>query len=99
MRQIARELNLTRHTVSKYVNEPKEPSYRKKQQEPRQRVSPVTGPILEIVRTWIEQDQKLPKKQRHTGNSSAIPTLVMKKGRLKGWSALPAATSWFLSQK
>ncbi|MHB1127509.1 MAG: IS21 family transposase, partial [Bacillota bacterium] len=67
IRQIAREFNLSRHTVKKYINDPTEPSSRKKQQEPRQRVSPVTGPILEVARAWIEQDQQFPKKQRHTG--------------------------------
>lgn len=68
IRQIARELHLSRRTVSKFVNDPKEePSYRRKLEQPRKRVSPITGPIREIVRTWIEQDQQLPKKQRHTG--------------------------------
>ncbi|WP_141503296.1 hypothetical protein [Paenibacillus luteus] len=28
---------------------------------------PVMGPYMEIVDTWLEEDQLLPRKQRHTG--------------------------------
>src|SRR5690606_40755151 len=29
--------------------------------------SPVMGPFMEIVDTWLEEDRLLPRKQRHTG--------------------------------
>jgi transposase len=33
----------------------------------RKSSSPVMGPYMEIVDTWLEEDQLLPRKQRHTG--------------------------------
>lgn len=33
----------------------------------RRRTSPIMGPFMEIVDTWLEEDKLLPRKQRHTG--------------------------------
>lgn len=33
----------------------------------RKSQSPVMGPFMEVVDTWLEEDQLLPRKQRHTG--------------------------------
>ncbi|SFF45343.1 Transposase [Paenibacillus algorifonticola] len=33
----------------------------------RKSSSPVMGPFMEVVDTWLEEDQLLPRKQRHTG--------------------------------
>jgi len=33
----------------------------------RKSTSPVMGPFMEIVDTWLEEDRLLPRKQRHTG--------------------------------
>lgn len=33
----------------------------------RKNNSPIMGPVMEIVDAWLEEDQLLPRKQRHTG--------------------------------
>ncbi|WCF06584.1 hypothetical protein NDS46_19790 [Paenibacillus thiaminolyticus] len=33
----------------------------------RKSSSPVMGPVMEVVDTWLEEDRLLPRKQRHTG--------------------------------
>lgn len=61
-RAIARKLGISRNTVKRYCqgeNVPWESKARKYD-------SPVTDPIENIIRDWLEEDKIAPKKQRHT---------------------------------
>lgn len=61
--EIAGRVGIHWRTAKKYAdqsdwNEPLTKRYRR---------SPVMGPFMEIVDTWLEEDRLLPRKQRHTG--------------------------------
>lgn len=62
IRRIAEELGHSRKTVRKALTDAGPWEYRLT--EPR--VAPVSGPFREIIRQWLVEDQKAPKKQRHT---------------------------------
>lgn len=60
-RQIAKQLRLSRNTVAKYV--------RKEDFSLQQRANEhnaIVDPFAHIVVGWIEADQRMPRKQRHT---------------------------------
>lgn len=61
---IAKTLHLNRRTVKKYAEEYNWTPLEKTGQGKRY---PVLGPYLEIINTWLEEDVKSPRKQRHTG--------------------------------
>lgn len=61
VRQIARETGHDRKTIRKVLRG--EPSgYGKRQSQPY----PVLGRYLDLIDSWLEEDKKAPKKQRHT---------------------------------
>ncbi len=63
IRSLAREHGMSRKTIRKMLEEGgRIPEYTRK----KERSSPVTGPFLEIVETWLRGDLKAPPKQRHT---------------------------------
>lgn len=62
IRKIAKELGHARKTVRKALKNAGPWEYRLT--EPR--AKPVTGPVLELIRSWLVADQSAPKKQRHT---------------------------------
>lgn len=64
IRAIARELHCSRKTVRKVLNLEDIRDYHYHLEKPKP--CPVTGPYLEIIRTWLEEDKTRPKKQRHT---------------------------------
>ena len=63
IRKIARQLEVSRQTVRKALKEPGPWQYTLTQPKP----SPVMDPFRDVIRAWLEQDKKAPRKQRHTG--------------------------------
>jgi transposase len=61
--EIARQVGVHWRTAKRYAdkNNWNEPLGKRKSS------SPVMGPYMEIVDAWLEEDQLLPRKQRHTG--------------------------------
>jgi transposase len=64
IRQIAGELNHSRKTVRKAIDDGAVPKYQRRKPKP----SPVTGPYLDKVKEWLAEDVNRPKKQRHTAH-------------------------------
>ncbi len=65
IRQIARRLNLSRNTVTKYLSAPDPtPRYRLAVSRPR----PVLGAFEGVIRLWLDEDKQRPRKQRHTAH-------------------------------
>lgn len=63
IRSLSREHGMSRKTIRKILAEGgRIPEYTRK----KERSSPVTGPFLEIVETWLKGDLNAPAKQRHT---------------------------------
>ena len=58
---IARDLNLSRNTVKKYLKAESEPVYRRERQP-----HPKLGAFQEKLETWLTQDSQRPKSQRRT---------------------------------
>jgi transposase len=63
-RQIARELGISRHTVSRALASQEPPTYTLK--EPR--TAPKLGPYQERLEALLEENKRLPKKQRYTAH-------------------------------
>ena len=63
IRKIARQLEISRQTVRKVLASLAEPP-RYEQKVPRSQ--PVMGPYLAMVERWLKEDEKAPRKQRHT---------------------------------
>lgn len=62
LNEIAKIMNLNYRTVRKYaVMENLSPNIKK-----RNNKYPVLGPFLKIIDTWLNDDLKRPRKQRHT---------------------------------
>ncbi len=64
IRQIARERQHSRRTVRKALKDPSVPQYHLAAPKP----CPVVGPYRAIIETWLEQDRRSPRKQRHTAH-------------------------------
>lgn len=62
IRKIARELGHSRKTVRKALSDAGPWTYRLTQPRP----SPKTGPYRDLIRQWLEEDRRAPRKQRHT---------------------------------
>ena len=62
IRQVARMFDLHRSTVNKMLEYPVPPGYQRQQPPRRPKLDPYKGVIDRI----LEDDQSLPKKQRHT---------------------------------
>lgn len=62
-RQIARELGIHRNTITRLLKlESKEaPEFQRKQWS-----HPVLGPHIATIESWLKEDEKAPRKQRHT---------------------------------
>lgn len=58
---IARDLNLSRNTVKKYLNTEGGPVYQRSCQP-----TPKLGAIQTVLETWLEQDSQRPKRERRT---------------------------------
>ncbi|WII35268.1 hypothetical protein [Paenibacillus thiaminolyticus] len=63
IRDIARQMGIHWRTAKKYADQ----SNWNESIGRRKSKSPVMGPYMEIVDTWLEEDRLLPRKQRHTG--------------------------------
>lgn len=65
IREIAKSVGHSRNTITKYLaSDIKEPKYKLKEQ----REKPKLGKYEQIIREWIEKDEKMPVKQRHTAH-------------------------------
>src|SRR5665647_1521751 len=62
IRKISRQLQISRQAIRKMIEDTEKPKYEIKKERP----SPVMDQYLEILRQWIEEDEKAPRKQRHT---------------------------------
>lgn len=62
IRKIATELHHSRKTVRRALNDAYPPVYRRKAPPPQR----VLGPVKHIIDTYLKEDEKRPKKQRHT---------------------------------
>ncbi|MES9822612.1 MAG: IS21 family transposase [Candidatus Thiodiazotropha sp.] len=58
---IARDLNLSRNTVKKYLNQTEPPDYQRSHQP-----KPKLGDYESLLQRWLEQDTQRPKRQRRT---------------------------------
>ena len=58
---IARDLNLSRNTVKKYLNAEADPVYQRESQP-----APKLGAFQAILENWLEQDSQRPRSQRRT---------------------------------
>lgn len=58
---LARDLNLTRNTIKKYLRAEAEPAYHREQQP-----CPKLGTYRTQLETWLHQDSQRPKSQRRT---------------------------------
>lgn len=58
---IARDLNLSRNTVKKYLNAEVDPVYQRELQP-----APKLGALQPVLETWLEQDSQRPKRERRT---------------------------------
>jgi len=58
---IARDLNLSRNTVKKYLNAEVDPVYQRDRQP-----APKLGALQSVLETWLEQDSQRPKRERRT---------------------------------
>ncbi|WP_313018940.1 hypothetical protein [Acetoanaerobium noterae] len=68
LNEIAKIMNLNYRTVRKYaVMENLSPNIKK-----RTNKYPVLGPFLKIIDTWLNDDLKRPRKQRHTAKRFLI---------------------------
>ncbi|MEA1951858.1 MAG: IS21 family transposase [Planctomycetota bacterium] len=63
VREISRMTGWSRQSVRKHLVGPAEPPVYKTASP---RPSPVMGPYLGVVTRWLEDDEKAPRKQRHT---------------------------------
>ena len=61
--EIARQVGVHWRTAKRYADQSSWNEGLSKRKSSR----PVLGPYMEIVNTWLEEDQLLPRKQRHTG--------------------------------
>ncbi|WP_159888748.1 IS21 family transposase [Paenibacillus puerhi] len=61
--EIARQVGVHWRTAKRYADK----DNWNEQLGKRKSSSPVMGPYMEIVDAWLEEDQLLPRKQRHTG--------------------------------
>jgi transposase len=64
IRQIARERHHSRKTIRKALMDPSVPQYHLSAPKP----CPVIDPFKGIIETWLEQDRRSPRKQRHTAH-------------------------------
>lgn len=64
IRAIAKKVGSSRKTIRKVLalEDPRNHKYTKSL--PRR--CPVMGPVIPIIKAWLEEDKKNPKKQRHT---------------------------------
>jgi len=62
IRRIARELNYSRTTIRKAIQDPGVPVYRRTAPIKH----PVLGPVIPLIDNWLKEDESQPKKQRHT---------------------------------
>jgi transposase len=58
---IARDLNLSRNTVKKYLNAEVDPVYQRERQP-----APKLGALQPVLEAWLEQDSQRPKRERRT---------------------------------
>ncbi len=58
IRKIARQLGMCRKTVRRLLEDSQVPTYTLKGPRPR----PVTGPYLEVIRTWLTEDLQAPRR-------------------------------------
>ncbi|MBN3522645.1 IS21 family transposase [Paenibacillus apiarius] len=61
--EIARQVGIHWRTAKRYADQDDWNAALRK----RKSHSPVMGPFMEVVDTWLEEDRLLPRKQRHTG--------------------------------
>ncbi|MGG6309208.1 hypothetical protein [Paenibacillus macerans] len=61
--EIARQMGVHWRTAKRYADQDNWNQTINK----RKSHSPVMGPFMDVVDTWLEEDRLLPRKQRHTG--------------------------------
>jgi len=62
IRKISRQLQISRQAIRKMLEDAGKPKYQIKKDRP----SPVMDQYLGILKQWIQDDEKAPRKQRHT---------------------------------
>ncbi|MCX5975836.1 MAG: GntR family transcriptional regulator [Coprothermobacterota bacterium] len=68
IRRIARELNVSRQVIRKALQSAEIPAY----QPERRNLSSILSPFLPLIKRWLEDDEKAPRKQRHTAHRITI---------------------------
>jgi DNA-binding transcriptional regulator YhcF (GntR family) len=61
IRQLAKDLNLSRQTIRKALQQTEIPKYQRNQPV----VNPVIDPVKPLILRWLEEDEHAPRKQRH----------------------------------
>ncbi|MGD6845784.1 IS21 family transposase [Bacillus infantis] len=62
IRQLAKDLNLSRQTIRKALQQTEIPKYQRNQPV----VNPVIDPVKPLILRWLEEDEHAPRKQRHS---------------------------------
>lgn len=62
VRRIAREMNLNRRTVARWLIRPEVPQYHRESERPK----PAVGMFETYIEQWLQEDEQRPPKQRHT---------------------------------
>lgn len=70
VRQIAKELGHSRKTVRKAIADASVPRYH----QSAARASPVVGPHINTIKSWLEADKDCPPKQQHKAGGSPFTT-------------------------
>lgn len=78
IREISRRLGHSRVTVRKMLKDSDIPRYQRRKPTP----SPVMDPFREVIQKWLDEDEKLPKNQRHT--AKRIYTRLVEEYGFKG---------------
>jgi transposase len=84
IREISKRTGIHRDTISKYLasEDPNPPKYK----TANERIHPVLGPYIPMIRQIMEDDKKRHRKQRHTGTK--IHELLKEEGFTGGYNTI-----------
>ena len=88
-RQVARELGLSRNTISKMLQDSQVPQYTLTKPRP----SPILGPHHQMLQQWVAEDEKKPKKKRRT--AKRMYTLLRDE---YGYGGAESTLRWYVGQ-
>lgn len=88
-RQVAKELDCSRNTVSRMLTDSQIPKYTLTKPRPR----PILGPHQQLLEKWVEEDKKKPKKKRRT--AKRMYDILRKE---YGYQGAESTLRWYVGQ-